>query len=365
MEEIIAARPVAPLVDREIRFLDAAVADDRRTWIDLWSRWPDREVMAHPDYVRLFARPQDRVVAAARQTANGGILYPFIVRPLAQEPWCPSGVKAWDTTTAYGYGGAFAWNTTPEEAVDFWPRLERWALQEHVVTSFARLSLFPDHLLPFDGEIEMNGPNVVRSLTGTEEEIWGSYDSKVRQNIRRARSRGCRILIDPEGQRLDEFLAVYTATMERRNAFKSYFFARDFFEALLRDLAGHCIFFHIELSGKVVSTELVLLSEKNAYFFLGGTLEEAFDNRPNELLQHETFLWCRGAGRKAIVLGGAYRASEGLLRYKKAFAPTGVVPFTVGRKIYDPDLVATLTDHRRAGEAGWKPEPGFFPPYRA
>ena len=71
----------------------------------------------------------------------------------------------------------------------------------------------------------------------------------------------------------------------------------------------------------MVSSELVLLSRNHAYFFLGGTLADAFELRPNELLQVETFRWCRSAGKTALVLGGGYRGSEGLLKYKRGFAP--------------------------------------------
>src|SRR5512140_612349 len=82
--------PQPPPVD----FLDPAEPEDRASWLQLWNRWPDREIMAHPDYVKLFARPQDRVVAATLRCDAGGILYPFIVRPLAAEPWGAGGGRA-------------------------------------------------------------------------------------------------------------------------------------------------------------------------------------------------------------------------------------------------------------------------------
>ena len=363
--------PEAPptLSGLQVRILDGGVAEDRQAWLDLWHQWPDAEVMAHPDYVRLFARPQDRFLAAAVRTARGGILYPFLARPLALEPWSPPGLNAWDTTTPYGYGGPFAWNSAPEETMDFWPNFECWARREQIVTSFARLSLFADQRIPFDGQVEFNGPNIVRSLNETEDEIWSSYEPKVRKNVRRARERGCSLRIDTAGSGLDEFLRVYTATMERRNASSQYFFPRSFFESLIRGLERHFVFFHVLLGGKVVSTELVLLSARHAYSFLGGTLEEAFDARPNDFLKHESFLWCRAAGKKAVVLGGGYHGQEGLLRYKQAFAPSGSMPFTVGKKSYNAVLTGTLLDHRadweQARASGWQRDPAFFPPYRA
>lgn len=325
--------------------------------------------MAHPEFVRLFARKGDLVLAATARTEQGGVLYPFILRPLSAEPWNPPGQAGWDLTSAYGYGGPFAWNLTAGEAGSFWAQFDGWARAREVVTSFTRLSVFPDQLLPFDGEVVVNSPNVVRGLELSEEDLWNDYAPKVRQNVRRARSRGCSVQVDPDGVRLEEFHHVYTETMRRRNASSYYFFSREFFELLLLRLKGHFAFFHVVHAEKVVSSELVLLSHRHAYFFLGGTLVEAFDLRPNDLLQHETFRWCRNAGKRALVLGGGYRGSEGLLRYKKSFAPGGEVPFCIGRKIHDPVLTDRLLEERRRWERArgvdWQPEAGFFPPYRS
>jgi Acetyltransferase (GNAT) domain len=351
------------------RLLDAGNPRDAADWQELWQEWPDREVMAHPDFVRLFAGKEDLVLAATARTAEGGVLYPFILRPLAAEPWASADCTGWDLTTAYGYGGPFAWSVTSDEARGFWSRFAGWARERKVITSFARLSLFADQLLPFDGDAEVNGPNIVRSLEPSEKEIWNDFIPKVRQNVRRARSRGCQLQVDSDGSRLDEFLHVYTETMKRRNAASYYYFSRAFFETLIRSLSGLFAFFHVVHEGRVVSSQLVLLSRNHAYFFLGGTLADAFELRPSELLQVETFLWCRGAGKKALVLGGGYRGSEGLLRYKRGFAPGGELPFRIGTKVHDPAVAAKMVEDRRRWEQAhgrsWEPEPGFFPPYRA
>jgi GNAT acetyltransferase-like protein len=361
-------RMSVPPTSSAFSVLDAGDPADLAVWIERWNRWPDREIMAHPEFVRRFARNGDRVVAASALTARGGILYPFILRPLAAEPWAAD-QAGWDATTPYGYGGPYAWNAMPDDAAFFWARFSRWARARDVITSFARLSLFPDQLLPFDGEVTVNSPNVVRNLELGDDELWQDYAPKVRQNVRRARSRGCVLQVDPDGARLDEFHQVYIATMTRRNAATYYFFPRQFFESMLRGLRGHCGLFHVVHSNRVVSSELVLLSHRHAYFFLGGTLAEAFDLRPNDFLQHETFRWCREAGKKALVLGGGYRGSEGLLRYKKSFAPGGEVPFKVGARVHNPEREGQLLERRRRWEQArgvdWRPDPAFFPPYRA
>jgi len=351
------------------RVLGAEDPAERAEWLRLWERWPDAEIMAHPEFARLFARPGDQVLAATYAGTKGGVLYPLILRPLGLEPWAPAGRELCDLTTPYGYGGPFAWDVSPEEAADFGRRVGEWARSRGAVSAFARLSVFADQLLPFDGETVVNGPNVLRRLDLSDEELWNDYEPKVRQNVRRARSRGCTLRVDEKGDGLDEFHRVYTSTMERRNADARYFFGRDFFESIVRKLPGGFAFFHVVHGGRVVSSELVLLSRRHAYFFLGGTLAEAFEVRPNDLLQHETFLWCKDAGKGAIVLGGGYKGSEGLLRYKKSFAPRGEVSFLVGMRIYDARAMGELVESRRRWEAGqgrgWAPEPGFFPAYRS
>jgi hypothetical protein len=353
----------------EFSILDASVPSERAAWVQLWERWPDREVMAHPEFARLFARDGQQVLAAAARGSQGGALYPLIRRPFEREPWCPAGVSGCDLTTPYGYGGPFAWGLNAEETRSFWSQFDRWAREQDVVTSFARLSVFPEDLLPFDGEVAVNGPNIVRNLELSDEELWSDYLPKVRQNVRRALSRGCELQVDPDGARMEEFHHIYTSTMTRRNASAYYFFPREFFATIVQKLKGHCAFFHVVHQGKAVSSELVLLSHRHAYFFLGGTLAESFELRPNELLQHETFRWCRAAGKRALVLGGGYRGSEGLLKYKKSFAPRGEVPFKVGTKIYAAALAERLVQERRAWEASrgvdWTPQPDYFPAYRS
>src|SRR4030095_6132240 len=165
-----------------VEFLDPGEPRDRASWLAHWNSWPDREIMAHPDYVRLFARPMDRVVAAVLRSDGGGILYPLIVRPLAAEPWGAAEGQACDLTTPYGYGGPFAWNVTEEETDAFWAQFDEWARNQEAVTSFDRMSLFPEQLLPFNGDVEPKGFNIVRRLDLPESDLWADYASKGRQN---------------------------------------------------------------------------------------------------------------------------------------------------------------------------------------
>jgi hypothetical protein len=352
-----------------IEFLDAFDAEDRKAWIDLWESWPDREMTAHPSFVALFARDGDGVVCAAARTERGGALYPVIIRPLSRERWGSPDEKACDLTTAYAYGGPFAWNLSDAEATVFWKRFAEWAREIGAATAFARLALFPEMLLPFDGETLDRGPNVIVKLAPSEDEIWRNYDGKVRRNVQKARGSGVTVVSDFHGERLDDFMRVYESTMDRRGALDHYYFPRAMFETLIAELPGRFVFMHALAGGAVVSSDLMLLSERHAYYWLGGMQMESFALRPNDLLKHETFLECKRLGKESVVLGGAYTPDDGLIRYKRAFAPGSEARFRIGVRTYDPLMSDRLIAQRKRWERShgrdWNPAEGFFPPYRS
>lgn len=351
------------------RILDASRAADRHEWLDLWHAWPARDVNAHPGYVGLFARTADRVLCASARLPEGGILYPFLLRPLAAEPWAAPEAEEWDMTGPYGYGGPFAWGADEGDAEAFWTAFDRWAAEQPVVSSFDRLSPFPEMLLPrFPGEILPRGTNVVRRLDLSEDELRAAYENKVRRNVRRAGEAGLTVEVDPEGRRRAEFEAVYASTMERRNAADAYRFPPTFFDRLFHDLAGQTLLVHAVKDGRVVSSDLCLLSAQVVYAFLGGTEPEGLRCGANDLVKHATFRWCLQRGMSAYVLGGSHREGDGLLRYKLSFAPDGERPFRVAVRTFDERRLDRLVGRRRAWFASRGTEAphetGFFPPYR-
>lgn len=349
-----------------LKLMNSSIAAERSLWLNAWTSWEEREVAAHPAYCELFCRPDDQAMCCLMKDTRGTVLFPFILRPLSAEPWATEYPNAQDIITPYGYGGPFAWGD-PDWRL-FWQEFNAWARNSDVVSLFARLSLFEEQLIPFDGCVETKAPNVVRSLDMSIDELWMDYKHKVRKNVKKARRSGLEVEVDYDGARLEDFLDIYCDTMQRRNAKGFYYFDREFFETLIRDLAGNFAFFHAIWNQKVVSTELVLLSTSHMYSFLGGTRGEAFDMRANDILKHSIVEWGVEKGKKAYVLGGGYESGDGIFKYKISFAPNGQVPFRVGSHIYDPTLYMGLVRTRERWESeqgvNWQPRQDFFPEYR-
>lgn len=350
------------------RVLDAEVEAERDAWLGLWKAWPEREVMAHPEYARLFAEGGARAVAAVGEERGRTILLPLLLRPVVAEPWAAPDEAAWDAITPYGYGGPFTWGDGAGDA-EFWRAYAGWCAEARVVSTFLRLSLFPGQLAEIPGDVRERGPNVVVPLGAGVQAVWDGYDRDIRRNVRKSRSCGVQIDVDVEGRRVADFHAVYEHTMGRRGADAWYRFPLRFFEALARNLAGQCAFVHALVDGKVVASELALVSAENVYAFLGGTLQEAFRLFPNEAVRHATAEWAVSQGKRCYVLGGGYAPGDGILRHKKLFAPGSEVPFRVGCLLHDEVAAHRLARRRESAEQArvgpWTPREGFFPVYRA
>lgn len=353
----------------DFEVLDSADDGEHKKWSHLWSQWAAREVFAHPNYLRLFCADEDRALCAVLTSEAGTALYPFILRRVPNTvDQNTDSAASWDTISPYGYGGAvqIAAADNSELASQFWSHFEAWCRTNDVVAEFVRFSLFPESLLNYPGESCRKQDNVVRSLDIAPESLWMDFDHKVRKNVKKAQRLGVVVDVDTTGARFDDFYRIYQMTMDRKAASESYYFSENFFRSIHSSLPGQFAYFHARNGQHVISTELVLVSAESVYSFLGGTDSSAFDMRPNELLKFEIMNWAAQQGKKHFVLGGGYEPDDGIFKYKKAFAPSGVVPFYVGQRVYDSAKYAQLVNGRNlmAAREGIDVAPDFFPAYR-
>lgn len=335
-------------------------AADRDAWLDAW-QVTGREPFAHPDYVALFAAAEDTVVALLDEQPAGTVLLPLVRRPL------PAALGAGsDAVSPYGYGGPFVagtpnWHTFYDAALT-------WMKDAGVVSAFLRASLE----CPVPSLDDLPGfralhlaDNVRVDLGRPDEEQWRHVAHKVRKNVNKARRAELTVRISEGFTDLPAFLEVYTSTMQRRDAAARYHFDEAFFTAV-GDLPGCALVADVlDPSGRVVSTELVLVSDRFYYSFLGGTLQDAFVHAPNDLLKHAVIEHGHAAGKAHYVLGGGYQPGDGIFRYKQAFDPDGVVPFHGIQLVGDAERYDALA--RRADElrdAPLESDESFFPAYR-
>ena len=281
-------------------------------------------------------------------------------RDIAADPHFAGSLPAdtyFDFATPYGYGG---WLLEGEgDPAPIFETYREWCKEHGIVSEFVRFSLFSSSRERYYGEVIPRTNNVVRALDRPMDEMLMDFEHKVRKNLKKAEASGLEIRIDTVGDDLTYCLRFYLATIDRNHAENEYYFSEEFYRQI-NTMNGHFAYFHVLYQGMVISTELVLMGTDTMYSYLGGTDEEYFAYRPNDFLKYHIIRWGFEHGYRQFVLGGGYGADDGIFRYKKSFAPEGIVRFYTGQAVFDSTgydaLCALRTD---------LPNSGFFPRYRA
>jgi hypothetical protein len=318
------------------------------------------DIFLNPSYSALYERQGIKATAFIYEASGSTVVYPFLLHNLSLLPFFPQrSAPAYHIETPYGYGGPVVIEGIPTEHLyqQFYEAFGLWVKEKDVVSEFVRFDLFSEARQYFPGKVELHNHNIVLDLTPSIEDIWTGFDHKVRKNVHKAILKGVEVVVDPLGIQLDQFLENYYHTLQRRNAAKRYYFGKEFFQQINQTLSGKYCYFHSTHRGKVVSSELVLISGSTIYSFLGGTLANYFHLRPSDLLKYRIIEWAKENGCHKFVIGGGHQPHDGIFAFKKAFAPNGLVPFYVGKNIHNQEV------YNKLAEASGKEQGDFFPAF--
>jgi len=276
-------------------------------------------------------------------------------------------IQYYDIVSTYGYGGPVIIESKNTEKLlaAFFEEFSKYCRKNNIVSEFIRFHLFDNTEIreKFYGETIQISTNVIRNLLLTPDEIWRDFKPKVRKNVKRALSKNLKIDIDTTGANLSDFLKIYYSTMDRNNATNYYYFPKEYFEELNDKLKGQYAYFHVLLDNQIISTELVLYSDKYVYSFLGGTLSDYYDYRPNDFLKYEIIKWSQETKKQYFVLGGGYEENDGIFQYKRNFSPSESARFYIGKKIHNFEVYNHLFKIC-SQEANFDHNTNFFPAYR-
>lgn len=320
----------------------------------------------NPNYAKVYKDIDGDSDTFVFECEYGKITNTFILRKVQ---WEVEGQTYYDIVTPYGYGGPKTENVTDIKKLmeEYKKAFAAYCKEKNIVCEFIRFHLFDnvDVRENYYGETLHLLDNVVVDTTGDfDQKIWMSYEHKVRKNVKKALKNDLQIIIENNTDHLDDFLKIYNDTMDRNNAEDYYYFTEKYFKSIAELLPENFMYFHVVKDGVVCSTELVLCSEKYAYSFLGGTLTDYYEFRPNDFLKNEIIKWCNQTGRERFILGGGYHKEDGIYKYKRCFTPDHDVPFYAGRYIFDEEMYNKIVEIRKSVDKDFNDETGYFPKYR-
>ncbi|MHB1035285.1 MAG: GNAT family N-acetyltransferase [Pirellulales bacterium] len=325
-----------------------------------------------PTYVQLTARQDSgRPLAFLAEEGDNLFFVPLIVRPIAASGRADRNL--FDAITPYGYSTPLVRsraNGPPDagflaRAID---SLARGLAEQGVVSVFFRLHptlAVPLSSLESRGCVVEHGETVLLDLSLSDAELWRQTRSGHRNEINRARKRGYEVLMDEAFGELAAFEEIYAQTMRRVGADAFYFFSRDYFEEIkrnLRDVLHLCV---VRIGQSVACAGLFSEVCGIVQYHLSGTRDEFVREYPTKIMLDCVRHWAKDRGNRVFHLGGGLGSGQdSLFAFKAGFSDLRA-PFRTWRLVTDEEAYARLT---RQWEAAAKTPAdsyaGFFPAYR-
>ena len=276
----------------------------------------------------------------------------------------------YNATSPYGFSGPLIkLKTSFSELQLFWREVDNWYESNHVITEFVRFNLNKNYK-GYSGHLLSTLNTVMGKLT-TFNEIWDNFKPKVRNNYRKAEKNKLRTEIFSESisqETISVFYDVYIKTMLRNNATQNYFYSKSYFENLINNEQNKIVIALTYFEDKPISTELIIVNGNVMHSFLGGTISDYFNLRPNDFLKIEIIKWGLQNNMNYYALGGGRKDEDSLYQYKKGFFPKDEdVIFYTGRKIINntiyQKLMSKLTEDKALIKNSIKDINVYFPLY--
>ena len=268
------------------------------------------------------------------------VIMPFYIRSIKNSSY-------FDVITPYGYGGPlYNCDIDVNKLTKFWDLVDKWYLDNSVVSEFVRFSLTKNHI-NYSGTLIKSLLNVKGKVKSNEEDHWTSFSRKVRNNYRRALKSNIKFNIyrgeEITDNIISDFHNIYIETMKRNNAKEIYYFPKQFFESIIHSNPNSFSIALDYINNTAVSAELIIINNKTLYAFLGGTRAEYFSDRPNDFLRVEILKWAVKNKKNYYVLGGGQLDGDSLYKSKKMFFPKDEdTQFYTGRKIINKNVYRDL-----------------------
>lgn len=270
------------------------------------------------EYVKLYENDVKQALAFVWEKEEKILIFPFLLEAIP-------GTSFYDFETAYGYGGPISNSDDKNFLSDAWNNFIDIARNKNILAGFIRLHplLNNDEFLDSNFTIINDRNTIAINLEYTPTDIWQKeIHSKHRNVIRKASDSGLIFSLDENLDRIDQFVEVYNSTMKRIDADSFYFFSKDYYEKLKRNLSEHSFLGIVSRDSSILAMAIFFYSGSYGHYHLAGSYSESLKYYPNNLLLYKAALELKERGCKYLHLGGGLSSSpdDNLFKFKKRFS---------------------------------------------
>jgi sugar O-acyltransferase (sialic acid O-acetyltransferase NeuD family) len=321
------------------------------------------DIYHRPEYARADAGPHEHALAVWLEVAGCGLLVPLLRRPV------PGKSDLFDAISPHGYSGALWWRDelpAPEQRRELAAGFREVLAAESIVSFSMRLHpLLNASTLSLEefGLLVDHGETVPIDLDDNITTIRARMRQTHRNEIAQAVRQGVVVEHDPDCKHLDEFIALYDATMHRVGAASAHMFGRAYFEKLRDDLPGNChLFFGRTQLGELAAASMFFEESRIVQYHLSAMNPALAATHATKLVIAQAIDWAHARRNRWLHLGGGVGArADGVFAFKAGFSP-------LRWRFRTLRVIADETQYRElSGLADADPIPAttdFFPAYR-
>ena len=295
-------------------------------------------------------------------------LYPFLKNPIT-----PLGYQLdkeyYDIQGAYGYNGLIATTDNVCFINDFWREFDAYCQENDIIAEFMRFHplLNNQKLASPKMKTFFSRHTIALDLSLSLDEIWmHQFSSKNRNMIRKAIKSGVEINHTHDVPELFEvFRDMYNKTMDADNAIDYYYFSKEFYESIHRDLCDNYELFYATIGNEIIAMSIMIFANGKMHYHLSGSRYEYRKLAASNLLLYKAALWGHSQGFKLFHLGGGVGSEEdSLYKFKAAFNKHSNTQFSIGKQIFNIEAYEKLIQKRKSLDPSFI-ETSFFPAYRS
>lgn len=321
------------------------------------------DIYFEEQYAKLYENENEKVEVFEYQNKIGKGRNIFLKRKIFSQNLKE---QYFDIITPYGYGGPmFEVNdeNRGEFIEEYFIEFSKYCEKNNIVSEFIRFHPLLENQKSLEKIYKIiHVADTIFINMKIEEKIMDNMSSKSRNKVRKAIKKGLIFEEDSNLKEIEEFKKIYYETMKKNNADELYYFNDDYFKNIL-ELGKSIKLFNVKKEDRVLSSSIVLFGEKYLHYHLTANTLEGYKDAANNFLLYNLALWGNKNGYEKLHLGGGYGGNESpLFSFKKSMNENGVIPFYVGKKIWNEEIYKKLVEEIKLTDI--EKESSYFPLYR-
>jgi lipid II:glycine glycyltransferase (peptidoglycan interpeptide bridge formation enzyme) len=301
-----------------------------------------KDIYFMEDYVKLYETELDKTECFVHQEEEKLYIFPYLKRENKI-----FGHSFFDFETQYGYSGPVS-NTKDRDFINrAQDKFFSYCKNHNYLCGFVRFNPLLGneyYLETIADQIIDDRKTVVINTSLTADDIWSSeIHSKHRNVIRKAQKNNLEFIIDKELKYYDDFIRLYSQTLEKLEADEYYSFSQNYFQKLLK-LKN--VFLGVVMhQDRVIAASTFMYHGDKGHYHLSGSDKAYLGLYANNFLLYNAALYLKKMGVKHFHLGGGATSSDedSLFKFKKRFSKS-TYQYRIGKLVFNKPLYKEIEE---------------------